>query len=580
MNNAKEKACEFLYYPKDEKFSEQIRQFQGCPTIAVTPKGRIFLGWYSGGTKEPHMENFNLLIYSDDKGKTWSDIVVAIPSSKENKVHALDIQLWTAPDGRLFMFWVQNNTRLTGEMPKDADGFQSWSDIDGYDFFDFTHAEWCTVCDNPDADVIEFSEPRYLDSGFLRCKPIVLKNGRWINFNYDQTSENYGYSISDDKGKTYTRHYGGKKIRTAFDESMAYEKNDGTIRMFARTLTGKIAESISKDGGETWSDGVETEYNDPSTRFYLGRTPSGKVMLVYNDHPKKRINMTVCLSDDDGETFKYRKCIDSRDNTETSYPDVDFFGDEIYLTYDRERCGAKEILLCKFTEEDIINNNDIEIQVVSKPTPKVFEDIIENLEKNNMKGYFANNKKDALDILKTLIPEGALVAVGGSMTLNECDVIDYIKSEKFNFLNRYNPELTRDDVQNMHRDSFKCDVYLSSSNAITEKGELYNVDGNANRVGAIAFGPKSVVMIVGKNKIVKNINEAVKRVKTIAAPLNAKRLNCETYCAYNGVCKGLDGDMTDGCMSPQRICCQYLVSGKQREKDRIKVILVNEDLGF
>ena len=97
-------------YPTDPIYAESIRKFQGCPTLAITRGGRIYMGWYAGGTREPHMENYNLLIYSDDLGKNWSRPLLIIPSSKEKCVHALDIQLWTAPDGRLFVFWVQNNT--------------------------------------------------------------------------------------------------------------------------------------------------------------------------------------------------------------------------------------------------------------------------------------------------------------------------------------------------------------------------------------------------------------------------------------------------------------------------------------
>lgn len=207
-------------------------------------------------------------------------------------------------------------------------------------------------------------------------------------------------------------------------------------------------------------------------------------------------------------------------------------------------------------------------------------EIIKKLENNNMKGYYAKDRAEALEILKTLIPEGSTVAVGGSVTLNECGVIEYVRNGNFNFLDRYNPNLSRDEIQDIHRQSLIADVYLSSSNAITQDGVLYNVDGNSNRVGAIVFGPKSVIIIVGKNKIVKNLDEAVKRVKTIAAPKNAKRLNCETYCAVKGVCKGVDGEMCDGCNSPSRICCNYLVSAQQRQKDRIKVILVDENLGY
>lgn len=207
-------------------------------------------------------------------------------------------------------------------------------------------------------------------------------------------------------------------------------------------------------------------------------------------------------------------------------------------------------------------------------------ELAKKLEQNNMKAFVAKDKTQALEIVKTLIPDGATVAVGGSVTLNECKVLDYLRNGNFNFLDRYKPDLTQEQIREIYCKSFSADVYLCSSNAITKKGELYNVDGNANRIGAICYGPKSVIMIVGKNKIVENIDEAIKRVKTIAAPKNTKRLNCQTYCNEKGVCMGLEGEMCDGCNSPQRICANYLVSAKQRQKDRIKVILVDENLGY
>jgi len=214
--------------------------------------------------------------------------------------------------------------------------------------------------------VLTFSEPRCLDSGFLRCKPLVLENGRWINFNYDQMTDRYGYSISDDNGASYTRHYGAKKIRTKFDETMAYQKRDGTVRMLARTMNGYLAESISKDNGETWSEAYDSGIVSPHTRFYISRTPSGRILLVTNDDPVVRRNMTVYLSEDDGETWKYKRLIDER--TSLSYPDVDFYDGRIYLTYDRERTGAKEILFTSFTEADIMDEEyGFDIKIVSKP---------------------------------------------------------------------------------------------------------------------------------------------------------------------------------------------------------------------
>lgn len=360
-------ACEFITNPSDEKFTnEHIRRFQGCPTIAVTRGGRIFLGWYSGGTREPHIENFNLIVKSDDRGKSWSKPIVVIPSSRERFVHALDIELFTAPDGRLFVFWVQNNTKPDLRNPDGTPVYPGFN-VDGVIFDDHIHAMWVSVCDDPDADELKFTEPRYADKGFLRCKPLVMSDNNWLCFNYDQMSDRYGYSISSDSGKTFIHHYGAKKIPSPFDEAMAYEKKSGDIRMFARTTnTGDLAESTSHDMGLTWDEAKNSGITSPSSRFFVSRTPSGRIMLVHNDHPVERRNMTIKLSEDDGATWKYSRCIDSRNGL--SYPDADFFGGEIYLTYDRERTGAREILFTRFTEEDIIDpERQIEINIVSKP---------------------------------------------------------------------------------------------------------------------------------------------------------------------------------------------------------------------
>jgi hypothetical protein len=363
-------ACKLIYKPEDPVYiDESIRKYQGCPTIAITKGGRIYLGWYSGGTQEPHIDNFNLLVYSDDQGKSWSKPLLVIPSSRENLIHALDIQLWTAPDGRLFVFWVQNNVKPADLTDSDGKPIYTGHKVDGFIFNDRTHAEWVTICDNPDAEEPVFSEPRYLDKGFLRCKPLVLDNGAWLNFNYDQVSDRYGYSISYDNGKTYEHRYGAKKIPTPFDEGMAYQKYSGEIRMFARTSVGEIAESSSFDNAITWTEAKTSGIPNANTRLFISRTPSGRIVLVNNDHNKVRCRMTVYLSEDDGESWKYKRCIDERKSI--SYPDVDFYDGYIYLTYDRERSGAesaREILFAKFTEDDIINlENPIEIKIVSKP---------------------------------------------------------------------------------------------------------------------------------------------------------------------------------------------------------------------
>ena len=353
--------CKTLFCPTDPKYEESIRQYQGCPTIAVTRGGRLFVGWYSGGTTEPHMDNYNLLVMSDDRGLTWSKPVLVIPSDKSRLVHSLDIQLWTDPLGRLWVFWVQERTRRASE---NEAGFV----VDGFSFgLDRVHGCWAMVCDDPDADSPVFGKPRRIDDGFLRCKPLVLQNGRWLAFNYDQAHDRYGYSISEDQGKTWHRHYGAEKINTPFDEAMAVELPNGDVHMMARTAKsfGALAETVSHDGGLTWEKARLSRYRDPSSRFFYARTPSGRLMLVKNDDADIRRSMTVFLSGDEGKTWPYSQVIDPRRNT--SYPDADFFGGKVYLVHDCGRTAEKEILLTVFTEEDIIAGRTVLPRIISKP---------------------------------------------------------------------------------------------------------------------------------------------------------------------------------------------------------------------
>lgn len=211
---------------------------------------------------------------------------------------------------------------------------------------------------------------------------------------------------------------------------------------------------------------------------------------------------------------------------------------------------------------------------------EIIQKVMDNLRKNRIAVEYVDKKEDVLPLIKALLPAGSTVATGGSKSLADTGVIDLLRSGEYRYLDRMDPELSAEERQQVTLDGGQADVYLCSSNAVTEQGELYNVDGNCNRISAIAFGPKQVIMVVGINKIVPDLNAAVHRVKTIAAPLNTQRLNCDTYCHKTGVCMGLEGGMTDGCASPARICCNYLVSGQQRVPDRIRVILVGESLGF
>ncbi len=196
----------------------------------------------------------------------------------------------------------------------------------------------------------------------------------------------------------------------------------------------------------------------------------------------------------------------------------------------------------------------------------------EALRKNNFYCECVETSGDALELVKSLINEGDSVSVGGSVTLMETGVLELLRNGKYNFYDRYVSGLTKEEIDDIYLKSFSCDVYFTSSNAITENGELYNVDGNSNRVAAMLYGPKSVIVIAGYNKIVKDIDEAKSRLQEIAAPANAVRLNTGTPCTVTGKCCN--------CSSENRICANTVIMSRQRKKDRVKVILVGEELGY
>lgn len=208
---------------------------------------------------------------------------------------------------------------------------------------------------------------------------------------------------------------------------------------------------------------------------------------------------------------------------------------------------------------------------------------LENLKKNNMDAFYAETAEEAKEMLRGMLKEGAEVTCGGSVTLYRSGILEMLKTGPYKYYDRFAQGITREETEEIFRKAFTCDAYVTSSNAITEKGELYNVDGNSNRVAAILYGPENVYVIAGKNKIVSDIDEAVLRVKNVAAPKNAARLKCQTPCAVSGRCMSLaseDPDICEGCLGDGRICCNYVISAKQRKKGRIKVIIIGEEIGY
>ena len=194
--------------------------------------------------------------------------------------------------------------------------------------------------------------------------------------------------------------------------------------------------------------------------------------------------------------------------------------------------------------------------------------LIKGLESRNMSGYYAAGREEALALALSLIPEGSTVTMGGGQSVWEIGLPEALKAGNYNFIDR---NLIEDKRAAMLA-AYDADVFLASANAITEDGEMVNVDGNANRVSAIAFGPKKLVLIVGMNKVCPDLDTAMKRARNVAAPINAQRFGLSTPCSKTGSCMN--------CKSPDTICCEILITRFSRQKDRIHVILVNDSLGF
>lgn len=199
---------------------------------------------------------------------------------------------------------------------------------------------------------------------------------------------------------------------------------------------------------------------------------------------------------------------------------------------------------------------------------KLAAKVIKGLQSRNMSGYYAANQKEALAIALSLIPEDSMVTMGGGMSVHEIGLVKALKEGNYRFLDRDEAE----DKRAAMLAAYDADVFLSSVNAMSEDGVLVNIDGNSNRVSAIAQGPRKVIFIVGMNKVCDDVDGAMKRARNVAAPTNAQRFGLQTPCAKTGSCFN--------CKSADTICCQFLITRFSRHEGRIHVILVNDFLGF
>ena len=324
-------------------YAPACRVWQGIPSVECSHGGRLFFTWYTGGTREG-VGNYVVLAVSEDNGLTVSDPVLVL--APEEGSRCFDPELWIDPLGRLWWFASESpNTTV-----------------------------FAAVCDTPDGELC-FSAPRPIGEGIMMNKPTVSPYG-WLfpmakwgqnvqtgDVSLGEAGNLANCVVSLDEGRTFTVKGGVDMPRRSFDEHQIVSRQDGSLWMTVRTEYG-IGEAFSKDGGVTWSEGKDSGLHGPSSRFVLRRLSSGDLLLVYHNDPTHRTNLTAYISRDDGATWEGGLLLDAR--PWVSYPDVTEEDGVITVIYDRERgayksslaeaeAEAREILLCRFTEEDVLS---------------------------------------------------------------------------------------------------------------------------------------------------------------------------------------------------------------------------------
>ncbi|MEZ5392400.1 MAG: sialidase family protein [Bryobacterales bacterium] len=340
------------------EFAKDKRGAQGVPTIERAPNGRLWAAWYTGPETKRVESPFSYVVLatSGDDGSTWQERKLVIQPTQY--VRAMDPCLWIDPQGRLWLFWAQSAGLRDGR----------WG-------------VWAMRTDTPEEESLEWSEPRRISNGIMLNKPTVLENGAWLlpvglwrDSTPDLALDGYDLSpykaedltpdlgeekgsnvlISRDQGDTFEMWGQARAPNTRVDEHMIVERKDGSLLMLIRNTDG-IMQSVSTDGGKTWSPGemYQEGSNVANKRFFVRRLASGALLLVRNNGPDgKRSHLTAFVSDDDGETWQGGLLIEER--VGVSYPDgVQAPDGLIYLIYDFDRAGEGLIAMATFREEDV-----------------------------------------------------------------------------------------------------------------------------------------------------------------------------------------------------------------------------------
>lgn len=334
----------FNINPIEEKYKYKNRLWQGIPSIERTPNGRLWATYYSGDKGEGmnYYDNWVVLVYSDDNGKTWTNPILVI--DPPNNTRAFDSNIWYGPDGKLWLFWAESNGFYDGI----AGVWTSYTEMIGT-----TNSKW--------------SNPRRICDGIMLNKPIVIQDSiilypvaQWEIYG-GENNPNRGSNVfySYDNGNSVKLLSMTRIPQSWFNENMIVKRNDGFLWMLTRTGYG-IGEVTSSDDGKTWTNHKPTNLQSLSSRFHIRKLKSGNLLLLRHNSPindGKRSHLSASLSLDHGKTWSYNLLIDER--VGVSYPDATSEDEQgnIYIIYDFDRNGKKNILICRLTEKSIINAN-------------------------------------------------------------------------------------------------------------------------------------------------------------------------------------------------------------------------------
>lgn len=321
------------------------RAFQGIPSVAVAPGGRLWATWYAGVTPGEDANNYVVLSTSADGGATWTEVLTVDPDAGD-PIRSFDPEVWVSPDGRLLFSWSHmDKSRHDAEL-----------------------GVWCIETGEPDAANPVWSKPRRLNDGVMMCKPLVMATGEWLLpiSTWREHDNSAQMIVSADAGKTWSLR-GGCNVPVAdrqFDEHMFVERKDHSLWLLVRTKYG-IGESISMDRGKTWPELKPSTILHTPSRFFICRLISGSLLLVKHgplDTRTGRSHLTAYISKDDGKTWRGGLMLDERSGV--SYPDGQQTPDGIMrIIYDYNRVSDRNILLASFREEDVVAGKPVSADV-------------------------------------------------------------------------------------------------------------------------------------------------------------------------------------------------------------------------